>query len=230
MMGGGKVLGLIPARGGSKGVSRKNLRELAGKPLLAWTIEAGRKSRYLDRLVLSSDDPEIMETARRLGCDVPFARPAHLADDSSLAIEVVRHALEQLPGYQWVVLLQPTSPLRLASDIDACLERCAAAGAPSCVSVAPADKHPDWMFTLGEEDRLKCFVDGRTEINTRQELPPVFVLNGAVYVARLDWLLASGKFVGAGTIGYVMPEERSVDIDSEADLVVAEHFLQKRKP
>lgn len=114
-----KVLALITARGGSKGLPRKNVLQVAGRPLIAWTIEAALKSNIVDRVVLSSDDNEIIETAKSWGCSVPFRRPAHLANDTASSMQVVLHALEQLPGFDYVILLQPTSPLRTASDIDA---------------------------------------------------------------------------------------------------------------
>lgn len=118
-----KILAIIPARGGSKGLPRKNIRELAGKPLIAWTIEAGRKSKYIDRLIVSSEDFEIIEVAKKYGAEIPFVRPKHLAEDESLGLDPVFHALRELPGYDIVVLLQPTSPLRLTEDIDACIEQ-----------------------------------------------------------------------------------------------------------
>ena len=131
MIEGLSVLGLIPARGGSKGVPRKNIRLVAGRPLLAWTIDAARASRYLDRLVLSTDDCEIGAVAIAAGCEVPFLRPPELARDDTPGIDPVLHALGQLPPFDIVVLLQPTSPLRLASDIDGCIERMLAARAPA---------------------------------------------------------------------------------------------------
>ena len=143
------VLALIPARGGSKGVPRKNVRDLAGRPMIAWTIEAAHGSRYVDRIVLSSDDEEIIKTARQHGCDVPFVRPPELATDEADSLSVVRHALSMLPEhYDFLVLLQPTSPLRVTADIDGAVERCAETGAAVCVSVCETDKSPYWMLHL----------------------------------------------------------------------------------
>jgi N-acylneuraminate cytidylyltransferase len=136
MIEGQSVLAVIPARGGSKGVPRKNLRDVAGRPLIAWTIAAARGSSHIDRLVLSSDDEEIMETARRHGCDVPFRRPAELATDEADSMAVVMHAVETLAErYDYVVLLQPTSPLRASADIDGAIATCLRHMAPSCVTV-----------------------------------------------------------------------------------------------
>ena len=129
-----KVLALITARGGSKGLPRKNVLLAGGKPLIAWTVEAAVSSECIDRVVLTSDDDEIMAAAMAAGCDVPFCRPAHLASDVATSLDVVLHAIDQLPGYEYVVLLQPTSPLRTAADIDAAFELMLETEAPSCVS------------------------------------------------------------------------------------------------
>ena len=121
MIEGKKVLAVIPARGGSNGVPRKNIIDVGGKPLIAWTIEEARKSKYIDRLILSSDDREIIEIAKRWGCEVPFEQPAEMARDGTPGIAPVLHAIEMLPDYDYVVLLQPTSPLRQVEDVDGCI-------------------------------------------------------------------------------------------------------------
>jgi len=225
------VLAVMPARGGSKGVSRKNIRPVAGRPLLAWTLDAARGSRYIDRAVLSSEDEEIMQVARDLGCEVPFRRPTELARDDTPGIDPVLHAIGVLPGYQVIVVLQPTSPLRLAADIDACLERLVATGAPACVSVREAIDHPYWCYGTDPHGRLHPFVtpsDGAYA--RRQQLPRALSLNGAVYVARTTWLLTSRNFLTAETVGVEMPLSRSLDIDTDADLGVAEASLAARCP
>lgn len=223
-----KVLAIIPARGGSKGVPRKNVRDLAGKPLIAWTIDEARRSRYVDRAVLSSDDEEIIRVARQNGCDVPFVRPAALALDDTPGIAPVLDAIARLPGFDLVVLLQPTSPLRSADDIDACIERCAHSGAPACVSVTLAQS-PYWMFTLGSDARMRHVMEIDKLPERRQDLPPVYALNGAVYVARTTSLVATGTFVGEGTLAHVMPAERSLDIDSELDFECARFLIQRKQ-
>jgi N-acylneuraminate cytidylyltransferase len=228
MIGGQSVLGIIPARGGSKGVPRKNLRAVGGKPLLGWAIEAALRSRYLDRVVVSSDDAEIRAAAQALGCDA-LERPAELARDDTPGVAPVLHALSVLPGYDWVVLLQPTSPLRSTEDIDGTLERCIDGGAESCVSVTEARETPYWMFTLGNARRLKRLLASAELPDRRQDAPLVYVLNGAVYAARVAWLMQSKTFLADGTLGYPMPNERSVDVDTEQDLRLVELMLQ-RKP
>jgi CMP-N,N'-diacetyllegionaminic acid synthase len=214
------VLAVITARGGSKGVPGKNVRMVAGKPLLGWTIDAARRSRYIDRLVLSTDDPQIMALATTLGCEAPFQRSAALATDAASSIDVVLDAIERCPGHDYVVLLQPTSPLRTAEDIDGALEQCQARSAPACVSVCQATQSPYWMFTL-DGGVLAALLPQRTATR-RQDLPAAYVLNGAVYVAQIEWLRESRAFIGAQTIAYEMPVERSVDIDNEFELRIAE--------
>lgn len=229
MIEGLSVLGLIPARGGSKGVPRKNIRLVAGRPLLAWTIDAARASRYLDRLVLSTDDREIAAAAMAAGCEVPFLRPSDLARDDTPGIDPVLHALGQLPAFDIVVLLQPTSPLRLATDIDCCIERMLVATAPASISVRRAIDHPYWTYRCDAHGVLVPYSsDPAGEIHRRQDLPAAFVANGAVYVARVSWLLANRSFHTDETVGYEMPAERSLDIDTPDDLALAETALADR--
>lgn len=226
MYGDKRILGLIPARGGSKGLPGKNIRPLAGKPLLAWTIEAALQSGFVDRVVLSSDDESILACGRQWGADVPFVRPAHLAADDTPGTAVVQHALEQLPGYDHVVVLQPTSPLRSGKDIDGAIERLFSTKAPACVSVTMAEKSPYWMFFLSGDYRLQPVLPFADRAVNRQSLPDVYVLNGAVYVAEIGWLQQSGSFLSEQTVAYLMPVDRSVDIDSERDLALAEAWLK----
>jgi N-acylneuraminate cytidylyltransferase len=228
MIAGQRVLAVIPARGGSKGVPGKNIRNVAGKPLVAWTIEAARGAKTVDRVILSSDDRAIIEAAERFGCEAPFVRAAHLADDKTPTIEVVLDALERCPGYEWVVLLQPTSPLRTALDIDRALERCVALEAPACVSVCLAQESPYWMYTLQGDSRLAPLMTA-PPATRRQELPSVYSLNGAVYVARSEWLAREKRFVTRETVAYEMPVERSLDIDTESDLVQLLTLLGKAR-
>lgn len=226
-----KILGLIPARGGSKGILRKNLRELGGKPLLAWSIEAAHNSRYLDRVVLSSEDAEIIEAAKNFGCEAPFVRPAELATDNAPGIAPVLHALEMLQAenYDYIVLLQPTSPLRQAMDIDAAIELCLENNAPTCVSVTQEMHNPWWMFTLDDKKRLLPLLSKENMPLRRQDAPETYSLNGAVYVARCDYLLEHKSFLGPETIAYAMPPERAIDIDRELDLELAELLLNKNE-
>lgn len=224
-----RVLAVIPARGGSKGVPRKNIREVAGKPLIAWTIDEARKSKYIDRLILSSEDPEIISVGKEWGCDVPFVRPQELARDDTPGFDTVVHALESLPEqYEYVIMLQPTSPLRLVEDIDGCLELCLDQDAPACVSVTAADKSPYWMYRLDEGGYLIPLLAQETPVYYRQGLPPVYVLNGAVYVAQTGWLKRHRTFLTPETLACLMPKERSVDIDNEMDITLCDILLGSR--
>jgi N-acylneuraminate cytidylyltransferase len=222
MISGRSVLAIIPARGGSKGVPRKNIRKVGGKPLIAWSIEEARKSQYIDRLILSSEDEEIIEIARRWGCEVPFIRPVELAQDETPGIAPILHALDALPQrYDIVVLLQPTSPLRNTEDIDGCIAHLVAQNATSCVSVTEPDKSPYWMYRFDKNTFLKPLF-GEQTYTSRQQLPKVYALNGAVYVAECSWLIHSKGFISHSTVGYIMPKERSLDIDTEHDLRICE--------
>jgi CMP-N,N'-diacetyllegionaminic acid synthase len=224
MIKGDRVLAVIAARGGSKGLPRKNLRELGGKPLIAWSIEAARHSQYVDRAIVSTDDAEIAEVARHWAGDVPFLRPAELATDEAPIISSLLHAADSLAErYRYVVLLQATSPFRLGSDIDAALELCCKQGAPACVSVTPVPK-ARWMQEINATGYLVPLFPN--EGTRRQELQQAYQPNGAVYIAELDWLRRKNAFYTPDTLAYVMPPERSLDIDTILDFHFAEAFLQ----
>lgn len=225
-----EVLALITARGGSKGVPRKNLKPVAGRPLIAWTIQAARGARRVDRVVVSTDDAAIAEVAKAWGASAPFLRPAELASDQATSREVALHALDWLAlrqGYQpdWLLLLQPTSPLRLAEDIDRAVDLARASGARAVVSVCPAHPHPQWCQRLDETGRLHPWVEGNGLAQRRQDLPPAYALNGAIYLVRAQDLMAGGDWLGPDTLAYLMPAERSLDIDSPWDLHLADLVL-----
>lgn len=222
------ILAIIPARGGSKGIPRKNIRDLAGKPLIAWTIEEAKKSKYIDRLILSSEDAEIISVANAWGCKAPFVRPVELSQDDTPGIKPVIHAISVLPEkYDYVLLLQPTSPFRCVADIDGCIAHCIQIDAKACVSVTEPEKNPYWMYLLDDKERLHPLIETAINFNRRQDLPKVYALNGALYVADCAWLLKTETFMSVETIAYKMPKERSVDIDSDADFRFAE-FLMNR--
>jgi len=226
MYGKHKILAVIPARGGSKGVPRKNIRALNGKPLIAWTIEQASQSKYVDRVIVSSEDDEICQVAKQSGAEIPFVRPAELASDTASGVDVLCHAVENSGGdYDYVVLLQPTSPLRQSQDIDAAIERGVERGAASVVSVTEATKSPYWMYQMDGNGLLSQFVENVAA--NRQQLPQSYSVNGAVYVLEVATLLASRKILDEQTLGYVMPAERSYDIDTETDFLICE-FLKTR--
>lgn len=223
MIDGRRILGVIVARGGSKGLPRKNVLPAAGKPLIAWTIDAARNSALLDRIILSTDDDEIAAVAAAHGCEVPFKRPPELATDTASIYDVLFHAIDQAgPGYDLVVLLQATSPGREAGDIDGAIEACVKAGAPACVSLSPPAKAPHWMFTLTEHGELQPLMGWDAFGRRRQDLPQAYAVNGAVYVADIAWLRVSGNFYTAETVAWIMPPDRSVDVDTALDLAMFE--------
>lgn len=226
MIDGLSVLAFVPARGGSKGLPRKNILDLGGRPLIAWTLAAAGASRYIDRCIVSTDDEEIAAVARASGGEVPFLRPPELATDTASAHDALEHAIGQLPAYDIVVILQPTSPLRSSHDIDATLETMQQQRAPACVSVVEPGKSPYWSYRIDAQQRLQPLLGPEYSRLRRQDLPAAYVLNGAVYAAHTQWLLDNRSALGVETVSYVMPAERSVDIDTAFDMDLAALYLR----
>lgn len=222
-----KVLAIISARGGSKGIPRKNIRNLAGKPLVAWTIEEAKKSKYIDRLILSSEDDEIIKIAKEFNCEVPFVRPSELALDDTPGIDPLLHALENVTGYDYVISLQPTSPLRIAKDIDDCIDKMVETISPACVSVTEPTNSPYWMYTVNAKEKLVPLIEQVGIAVRRQDLPLVYALNGAVYVAEVNWLKESKSFLTSETAAYIMPRIRSYDIDTESEFKLCEYLINE---
>ncbi len=230
-----RTIAIIPARGGSKGIPHKNIVSVGGKPLIAWTIEAARRSTLLDRVLVTTDSAAIAEIARNAGAEVPFLRPAELAQDDTPGIAPLLHAVAWLTRHDHdmpdaVMLLQPTSPLRTEADIDAALRLLQAHAAEAVVSVAPPRHHPYWMKQLTPEGRLTDFVPhDPAAFALRQDLPPVYVLNGAIYLVQRTVLLQRQTFYTDQTYAYVMPPERSLDVDTPWDLFLIDLILQERQ-
>lgn len=220
-MGTSGVLAIIPARGGSKGLPGKNILPLGDLPLIAWTIHAARNASCVARVVVTTDDAEIAAVARASGAEVPFLRPPELATDTATSADVADHVLQALPGFDRAVLLQPTSPFRTASDIDAARALWDATGAVSCVSVCEATQSPWLMFTRGIEGGLDRVLPVPEAGLRRQDLASTYLLNGAIYLIQTDHFRATRQFVHSDTSGYVMPQDRSVDIDTADDLDAA---------
>lgn len=217
---------LIPARGGSKRLPGKNIRNFGGRPLIAWTIEAALACSYVERVILSSDDEEIISVARKYGCEVPFKREVSLSEDTTSTVDVVLDTLERLPEIKTIVLLQPTSPLRNSSDLQNALSLYYERGAKSCVSVCEAVQSPYWMFSITNQRKLVSLNVG-SEIRRRQELQKAYSLNGAIYIADVEWFQKNKTFIDTDTIAYEMPYSRSVDIDTIDDFEYAEFILNK---
>lgn len=232
MINGKKVLGLVTARGGSKGLPGKNIKLLNGIPLLCYSVRAGLESAYVDDVVISTDDEAIALAAEDCGCEVPFMRPAELAGDSARSTDVIVHALKTLKEmgreYDIFVLLQPTAPLRNAGHVDDCLEMLAEKGADSVVSVTEAEHHPLGMNILPDDMCMKDFIRPEAENRPRQELPKYFRINGGVYAVKCSLLTETGRLYSERSYAYEMDAESSVDIDSALDFAFAEVLMKKR--
>ena len=233
MIKGKSVLAIIPARGGSKGLPGKNIKELCGKPLVAWSIEQAKACSSINRVVMSTDDDQIAEVAKKYGAEVPFMRPAELASDTASTIDVIFHALDWLEKYEdyqpaYILLLQPTSPLRTAEDIEGAIQTFKDKSARAVVSVCETDHHPWWSNRLPDDGNMKNFLRPDVLNKRRQDLPVFYRLNGAIYVADTNYLREQNSFFGPNTIAYKMPKERSIDIDSGIDFELAALLLEKQ--
>ena len=220
------ILAMIPARGGSKGIKDKNITPLAGKPLITYTIEAALQSRYIDRVVVSTDSEKIASVARAAGADVPFLRPAELASDTARSIDAVLHCIRVCQG-DIFVLLQPTSPLRTAEDIDAAIETFIAHGEKGLCSVNEIGDHPILTRMMDGDGMLQPLLNTNSTVR-RQDMPTFYHVNGAIYINRIDEINRDTSF-NDNPVGYVMPRERSVDIDTVEDLRIAEMLLNGTK-
>jgi N-acylneuraminate cytidylyltransferase/CMP-N,N'-diacetyllegionaminic acid synthase len=227
------VVGLITARGGSKSIPHKNIKLLAGKPLIAWTIEAALASSSLARVIVSTDDDEIASVARTWGAEVPFMRPPELARDDTPHLLVVEHAIRWLwehdkAGLDYALLLQPTSPLRTSADIDAAVAMAGKHAAVAVVSVCEMDRHPLISKRILEDGTLADFVTSDIPYLRRQALPPAYALNGAIYLIRCGSLIEHRTFWPQGTYAYIMPPERSLDVDSPWEFHLVELLMRDR--
>ena len=227
-----RTLGIIPARGGSKGVPRKNIRELAGKPLIAWTIEAAKSSR-LDRVIVSTDDPEIASTAEKFDAEVPFIRPADMATDLAPIIPVLQHALnfceESGNRFDAVMMLQAPCPMRLASDIDEAISQMEAdPDSTAVISVVPVEElHPARMKYIEDGVLIDPPFCEAYENQPRQELEPTYLRSGAIYLVRRNTLMEDDSLKGTRCLAKIMPKKRSVNIDSPFDFELASWFMSK---
>ena len=225
MIGSKKLLAVIPARGGSKRLPRKNILDLAGKPLIAWTIEAALGSKYIDRVIVSTDDKEIATISKKYGADVPFMRPSELATDEAKSVDVVLHLLEKLKKirekYDYIVLLQPTSPLRTTQNIDDSVELLQARKSDAVISVCKVKHSPLWCNLIPDDD-LSNFLDHSILNKRSQDLEQYYRLNGAIYLCNAEKLKEEKAFFLKNRCSaYKMNREISVDIDSRMDFLYA---------
>lgn len=230
MLNGKRVVAVIPARGGSKSVPGKNIRPLKGKPLLAWSIDVAQQVAEIDRVIISTDDPQITAVAEANGAEV-YARPGHLATDDALVIDALKDLLEKLrrdgETAEWIVLLEPTCPLRSPADVRDCLQLVSTGEYDSVATFKDADLNPHraWRLVDGIPE---VFIPGAIPWLPRQKLPRAFQLNGAVYVFRASLLADEAKSLLVGRLGaVVMPRHRSQDIDDIVDFTIVEALLEK---
>ncbi|MFB1049903.1 cytidylyltransferase domain-containing protein [Paraliobacillus sp. JSM ZJ581] len=223
-------LAIIPARGGSKGIKKKNLFEVDGKPLIQFTIETAKSSKYLDKIIVSTDAIEIAEKSKKYGADVPFLRPGHLATDKSKTIDVVIHAIEALNNigdyYDYVVLLQPTQPLRTTEDIDLSIEKIVDFKMNSLVSVVEVSENPILMRTINEDETLENLLTMGSTVR-RQDFPDFYKVDGSIYINKIDENLSINTSLNDNKLSYVMNKNYSVDIDSELDIEIFKYLYRK---
>ena len=228
-----KILGVITARGGSKGIPGKNIKLLGGKPLIAYTIEAAKKSKLITHLIVSTDDESIAKVCRDCGADVPFMRPKELAEDKTPHLPVMVHALDFMEKklgttFDYTVIFQPTSPFRTIDDIDGTLQKLIESGAQSAVSLCEVESsgHPMKIKKL-EGDRVLPYCIEEPEGVRRQDLPTAYKRSSAVYAMRRDLIMKEGRLYGDYIVGYIVPADRSIDIDTPLDWLKAEYLLEQ---
>lgn len=220
-------LAIIPARGGSKRLPRKNVLDLGGKPLIAWSIEAALQSSYIDKVIVSSEDDEILGLAQKFGSET-IQRPGTLASDTATSFDAVRHTIENVQIYDYVVLLQPTSPLRTAEQIDEAIELLVEKEADAVISVCEMDHSPLWSNTLPEDGNMQGFLRDEVKNKRSQDLETYYRLNGAIYICDTQRLLEEKSFLLSDHIfAYKMDRESSVDIDEEIDFLFASVLLKE---
>lgn len=227
------MLAIIPARGGSKGVPKKNIRTLGGKPLIHWTIDAAMKADSIDRVILSTDDPEIAEVCMQTGIEIPFMRPEELAQDDSLAIDNYLYTMERLiDKFQYeqdeFTVLLPTVPFRNANDIDNAVELFYEKNADSVISCNQLSHPIDWVFSINQNGLIERTKDkSKDNLMNRQDSEPTYIPNGGIYIFKYTLLKDKYNYYSDKTFAYVMSEERSIDIDTETDFKFAEFLASK---
>ncbi|EKD26231.1 MAG: hypothetical protein ACD_79C01302G0012 [uncultured bacterium] len=217
------ILAVIPARRGSKRLQNKNKLLFCKKPLIEWTILEAKKSNYLDDIILSSDDDDIIKFCQKYGIKVPFKRPENLCKDNSKTIDVILHALENIKEkYDYIMLLQPTSPLRTAKDIDRCIELLFERKILSVVSISEINIQPNWIYRMTNNGIIKQLTKSNIEAKR-------YLLNGAIYLTKISHLRKNKSFFSQQTLGYKMPPERSIDIDNHFEFKIAEYLKSKKQ-
>lgn len=225
-----KILAIIPARGGSKGIPSKNIINIYGKPLIQYSIECAKESKYIDRIIISTDDLKIKEVAEKCGGDVPFLRPSELAQDTSRTIDCLVHAVnwlkEQGEEYDYLVLLQNTVPLRKRWQVDGAIEKLFSSNERSLVSVTEVEENPVLVRTLNEDGTVKNMLQLNSTMR-RQDFPKFYRVDGAIYIQKLDEDFNLDTSLNDGKLAYIMEEKYSVDIDTYLDIKKIEYYLEQ---
>jgi CMP-N,N'-diacetyllegionaminic acid synthase len=227
-----KVLAIIPARAGSKGVPDKNIKDINEKPLIAWTLIEAQKSKIIDKIIVSTDSSHYASLCKNFGVDVPFIRPSNISNDKTSSEEVVIHAIKWLETKNnytsdYILLLQPTSPLRTLSDIDLAINIAYEKNADSVVSVEKVIKHPHYMRRINKDGLLENYTNRRLTNIRRQDLDEVFVLNGAIFLVKTEVIL-NGSWYGNECYPIIMPQERSIEIDSQFDFYLSDLIMKDK--
>lgn len=236
MINGKRVIAIIPARGGSKGLPGKNIKELCGKPLIAWSIEAGLASKYIDEVMVTTDSEEIARISRDFGATVPFIRPAELASDTATSFDTLKHAIDHYKNeknetFEYVVLLEPTSPLRDKNDIDKSIEQLTTEqDAMAIVGICKTEsQNPAFLVKKDNRGFIVGYEDKEMKVLRRQDIKDVYFFEGSVYASQIDALLHEKSFYHEHTIGYVVPKWKSFEIDDIDDFIMVEALLNFRK-
>jgi len=233
MFNGKTFLAIIPARGGSKGLKNKNILPLKGKPLIAYTIETALESVIFDKVIVSTDSKKIANISSKHGAEIPFMRPKELATDTASSIDVAIHALsffeDQGIHFDYFMLLQPTSPLRTSKDIINAIKLAFEKDADVILSVCEVEHSPLWTNILPDDLSMKHFIREEIKGKSRQQLPKFYRLNGAIYLAKVEYFLKTKDWFGEKSYAYIMPRERSIDIDDYIDFKLAETLMEEYK-
>lgn len=236
MINGKSVIAIIPARGGSKGLPGKNIKKLCGKPLIAWSIEAGLGSQYIDEVMVTTDSEEIARVAREFGASVPFMRPTELASDTSTSMDAIKHALDFYENklhksFDYIVLLEPTSPLRVKEDIDNAIERLLEnPPATAVVGICKTEsQNPAFLVKKNINNFLVGYENADMKILRRQDISDVYFFEGSVYVSHTDTLRTKNTFYHENTLGYEFPKWKSIEIDDLDDFIMVEALMQQKR-
>ena len=225
-----KILAVITAREGSKRLPNKNILDLAGKPLIAWTIDEAKKSNFIDKLIVSTNSVKIAEISKKYGAEVPFIRPKELANDTADSMSVLKHSIEFFKNeYDYVLLLQPTSPLRTVDDINDAIKMINEETI-AVVSVCKTEHSPLWSNTLPEDLSMANFIHPEIKNKRSQDLPKYYRLNGAIYIAEINYFYQNDGFIGNSTKAFIMNDESSIDIDTKIDLQLSEIIIKTNSP